>query len=337
MESIVWYKTPLIVLLLIVLSNYNQVFKITGDILIGFSEKETVPYILESNDIDLGCAMSKAFTPFISSFSRVTTEPHELAILLYLLAGNCSEIKAWEEELRYLRAEYSKNILESQDAKIANKRFLNEAARRQLAGYKSLVSAFSEPGEECPILDSDDAEFFWLMGLLNGLQAMLNDLASGSNANVPLDIASKVARGATCLNNEKWWGLPKAIQVAIWMTIPGKKPADVDPLKVLNQSIQIGMQQGVRITQVLATRIYMGLGQTDQVKAIIRNHRETNTKISLAPRFRLLNEFTTLQLQAVSDRLWTEATGKRTPFNGLGTFWDDPEEDVDTIDIVDLL
>ena len=336
-ERIFWYKIPLILLLLFMLCTYLQVFKYTGDLLIGFSREETVPYILESNDIDLGCAMSKAFAPFILSFSRVTTQPNELAIMLYLLAGNCSEIKAWEEELRYLRAEHSKNILESQDAKIAHKRFLNEAARRQLAGYNSLVLAIAEPGGECPILDSDEAEFYWLIGLLDGLQAMLNDLASGSNANVPLDIASKVGRGAICLNNEKWWGLPKAIQVAIWVTIPSQKPADVDPLKVLDRSMQIGLQQGVRISQVLAAKIYMGLGQTDQVKAIIRSHRAPNTKISTARRFRLLNELTTLQLQAISDRLWTEATGKRTPYDRLGTFWDDPEKAVDTIDIVDLL
>ncbi|MCK5356063.1 MAG: hypothetical protein KAJ63_13175, partial [Methyloprofundus sp.] len=79
-------------------------------------------------------------------------------------------------------------------------------------------------------------------------------------------------------------------------------------------------KQGVRITQALATQIYMGLGQTEQVKAIIRRHNEPNTKIPIEPEFRLLEEFTTLQLQAISDRLWTEATGKRTPSNGLGTF-----------------
>ncbi len=337
MKSISWYKIPVALLILIMLYANVKVYKYTGDLLIGFSTEETVPYVLESNDIDLGCAMSKAFAPFILSFSRVNTEPNELAIMLYLLAGNCSEIKAWEQELRHLRAEHSKNILESQDAKIAQKRFLHEAARRQLAGYNSLVLAIAEPGGKCPVFASEDAEFYWLIGLLNGLQAMLNDLASGSNANVPLDIASKVGRGASCLNNEKWWGLPKAIQVAIWVTIPGIKPADVDPLKTLDRSMQIGLQQGVRITQVLAAQIYMGLGQTDKVKTIIRRYQEPNTEIPIVLEFSLLNEITTLQLQAISDRLWTEATGKRTPFDGLGTFWDDPEKFVDTIDIVDLL
>jgi hypothetical protein len=176
-----------------------------------------------------------------------------------------------------------------------------------------------------------------LIGLLDGLQAMLNDLASEGSANVPLDIASKVGRGASCLNNEKWWGLPKAIQAAIWVSIPGDKPTDVDPLKVLDQSMQIGLQQGVLITQVLAAQIHMGLGHTDQVKAIIRRHQEANTQTPVASTLRLLNEFTTLQLQAISDRLWTEATGKRTPVSGLGTFWDDPKKAVDTINIDDML
>ena len=331
-----WYKIPFILLLPLILSTCSLVHKNTGDVLISFAEDETVPYVLASNDLDLGCSMSKAFAPFILSFSRVTTPPNELAIMLYLLAGSCSEVKAWEEELRYLRAVYSKNVLEAQDARIAQKRFLNQAARRQLAGYNSLVLAIAEPGGECPVF-TDNVELYWLIGLLDGLQAMLNDLATEGSANVPLDIASKVGRGASCLDNEQWWGLPKAIQAAIWVTIPSNKPANVDPLKILDQSMQIGLQQGVLITQVLAAQIQMGLGHTDQVKAIIRRHQEANTQTPVASTLRLLNEFTTLQLQAISDRLWTEATGKRTPISGLGTFWDDPKKAVDTINIDDML
>ncbi len=332
-----WYKIPFILLLPLILSTCSLVHKNTGDVLISFAKDETVPYVLASTDLDLGCSMSTAFTPFILSFSQVTTPPDELAIMLYLLAGSCSEFKAWEEELRYLRAVYSKNVLEAQDARIAQKRLLNQAARRQLAGYNSLVSAIAEPGGECPVLDSDNTQLYWLIGLLNGLQAMLNDIATEGSANVPLDIASKVGRGASCLDNEKWWGLPKAIQAAIWVTIPSNKPADADPIKVLDQSMQTGLQQGVPIAQVLAAQIQMGLGHTDQVKAIIRLHQEAKTQPPASSTYRLLNEFTTLQLQAISDRLWTEATGKRTPISGLGTFWDDPKKSVNTINIDDML
>jgi hypothetical protein len=139
------------------------------------------------------------------------------------------------------------------------------------------------------------------------------------------------------LDNEKWWGLPKAIQAAIWVTIPSNKPADADPIKVLDQSMKTGLQQGVPIAQVLAAQIHMGLGHTDQVKAIIRLHQEAKTQTPALSTYRLLNEFTTLQLQAISDRLWTEATGKRTPISGLGTFWDDPKKSVNTINIDDML
>ena len=40
---------------------------------------------------------------------------------------------------------------------------------------------------------------------------------------------------------------------------------------------------------------------------------------------------------AVSDRLWVENTGHRTPMGQLGTFWDDQQEEVETMDLDDLL
>jgi hypothetical protein len=45
----------------------------------------------------------------------------------------------------------------------------------------------------------------------------------------------------------------------------------------------------------------------------------------------------TRQIMAVSDRLWTEATGARTPVGGLGTFWDDARKQAPSLDIDDLL
>ena len=40
---------------------------------------------------------------------------------------------------------------------------------------------------------------------------------------------------------------------------------------------------------------------------------------------------------AISDRLWMENTGHRTPMGQLGTFWDDEKEAVETMDLDDLL
>ena len=160
--------------------------------------------MLASNDVGMGCSMAEAFTPFLLSFSRVTTPPDQLAILFYLVAGSCTEFQAHEQELRYLRAIYAKNSIEAQDARIAQQRFLQLAARRQLTGYYALLSAMSEPGGKCPEFSADNDEFYWLVGLLDGIQATINDIASGGQVEVPMDIAAKVGRGAGCLDTERY-------------------------------------------------------------------------------------------------------------------------------------
>ena len=319
------------------LSACTVAYKSTGDVLLGYAEDQGVPYMLASNDVALGCSMAEAFTPFLLSFSRVTTPPDQLAILFYLVAGNCTEFKAQEEELRYLRAIYAKNSIEAQDARIAQQRLLSLAARRQLTGYYSLVVAQTEPGGMCPEFDSDNTELFWLFGLLNGIQAILNDIASAGNSEVPMDIAAKVARGAACLDNEKWWGVPAAIQAAIWITIPGDQSINGTPRQVLQQSLQTGIQQGMSISHVLAAQVYLGQGETQEVKQIIRSYASLSKQEADNQQFDILNKVSRLQIQAISDRMWTEATGKRTPLGKLGSFWDDPNKVVETIDIDEIL
>jgi len=115
----------------------NLLYKGTGEILIGYTKDQAIPYILETDNVDMGCMMSEAFAPFILSFSRVTTPPYQLAIMFNYLSGSCSEFKAKEEELRYLRALHVNNITEAQDARITQKRLLNKAARLQLNSYHS--------------------------------------------------------------------------------------------------------------------------------------------------------------------------------------------------------
>lgn len=319
-------------------SSVNLLYKGTGKILIGYAKEQTIPYLLETDNVDMGCMMSEAFAPFILSFSRVTTPPYQLAILFNYLSGSCSEFKAKEEELRYLRALHAKNIIEAQDARIIQKRLLNKAARLQLSSYQNLELAFSKkPGDNCPDFVSENTEFYWLIGLVNGLQAVLNDLASEGKANVPLDIALKVNRGATCLENKKWWGLPHAIQAAIWINFPNSNSLDTDPLAVLDQSMHTGLQQGVRISQAIAAQVYIGLGDAQRVKKIIRSHFKEHTDNPTLAAYRFLDEVATLHLKAISDSLWTEATGKRTPIGSLGTFWDDPKDTVNTVEISDLL
>ena len=201
-----------------------------------------------------------------------------------------------------------------------------------------LVSAYAEiSGNDCPDFKTWSEEFYWLVGLMDGLQAVLNDLASEGSANVPLGISLKVGRRANCLDNEKWWGVPNAIQAAIWVSFPGNKPEGIDPLEVLELSVKTGLKQGMRIVQVIAAKIYIGLGDTERVKAIIRDNVETRSSISANLNYLFLDKVATIQLLAISDTMWTEVTGTRTPIGGLGSFWNDPEDTVDTVDIIDIL
>lgn len=312
--------------------------KNSGKILVGFIETHAVPYVLETDDVEMGCVMAEALTLLIPSLEQINAAPYKLAIIFDFLSGSCSEFKAWEEELRYLRAIYAKNVTEAQDARIAQKRFLNMAARRQLKGYQNLELAYVETlGLDCPDFETWNEEFYWLVGLMDGLQAVLNDIASDGGAKVSLDISLKVGRGAACLNNEKWWGLPDAIQAAIWVSFPENTPTGIKPLSILERAIKIGLNRGVRIVQVIAAKIYIGLGNTERVKAIIRNNVASRLNRSANAQFIFLDEVTTLQLQAISDVMWTEATGKRTPIGSLGVFWNDTKNKVETIDIVDIL
>lgn len=330
------YSLFILLSLSLLLNACTVVYKGTGDAMIGYAEDQGVSYMLATDDVALSCSMVESFTPFLLSFSQVTTPPDQLSILFYLMAGNCAEFKAWEHELRYLRAIYAKEPQEAQDARIAQQRLLGLAARRQLIGYRYLAKAFVEPGSECPEFSSADEELYWLIGLIDGLQAIINDIASAGMAEVPMDIASKVGRGAACLNNEKWWGTPSAIQAAIWMTIPGNRPADKNPEQILKDAVQMGLQQGIRMPQLLSAQVYLGLGKVEQVKAIIRDFKLIK-QTPVSQTYKTLNDVSSLQLQAISDRLWTEATGSRTPLGRLGYFWDDPVKAVETIDIDDLL
>ena len=195
----------------------------------------------------------------------------------------------------------------------------------------------SEPGGECPEFSSDNDEFYWLLGLLDGIQAIINDIASGGRVEVPMDIAAKVGRGAACLDNERWWGVPEAIQAAIWITIPGNEPVDKDPRLILQQAMQIGADQGMGVSYVLAAQIYLGQGDTAELKQLVRNYAEFSSSAINNKEFEVLNQVARMQIQAISDRLWTEATGRRTPIGRIGTFWDDTETAVETIDIDELL
>ncbi len=132
-----FFWTTCLVLTLFLLTT-TLVTQNSGKLLVGFIEDYAVPYVLKTDDVEMGCVMAEAITLLIPSLAQMNASPYKIAVMFDFLSGSCSEFKAWEEELRYLRAIHVKNVTEAQDARISQKRYLNLAARRQLKGYRNL-------------------------------------------------------------------------------------------------------------------------------------------------------------------------------------------------------
>lgn len=299
-------------------------YKTTGTVLQSYAGDHAMPYLLETQDLAMACAMAEATAPLVMSFGRVTSEPDQLGVMLNLSAGGCEDERAWDNELLYLRAIGEQNGRAAQDAQIAQKRHQLKAAQRYLRSWQHLTAHYGEPGEgECPSFDSDQDEFIYMAGLLAGLQALNNEIQSSVSVGVPKNVGSKVSRAAQCLDNEKWWGAPMAIRATVWAMIPGAEPEGADPYRLLQRADRIGEQSGVRIAHVFHAMAALNAGDTEKVKTIIRSHVDALSETPSNEQWRMVDEMATRNILAISDRLWTQNRGHRTPIGGLGTFWDD--------------
>lgn len=329
-------RALIVAAVLIALTGCSSIYRTTGWFAYDFSESYAMPYVMKTDDTQMGCAMSEAMTPMLLSFSELTWSPDRLATTMYMQSGACAEAEANEEGLTYLRAYKSQNIGEAKDARIRQKRLFALAAQRQYKGYQHLVAEFGEPGETCPDMDEDE-EFFWMLGLVSGLQAVMSDVRGQGEVGVPKDIAMKSVRGSQCLNAKRWWGVPKAMQAAVWTMMPDNAPDGVDPWQELADASEMAGESGVRLAQAVEVVIADGSGNEERLRDAIRRHAQSVKTKSPNDQYRMLDIVATQQVLAVSDRLWTEATGSRTPIGGLGTFWDDASPAEEALDIDDLL
>lgn len=316
----------------------HVMYKTTGDVMQGFSKNHTVPYLLESSDLAMGCAMSEATAPLLMSFGRVTSEPDQLAVMLYLSAGGCAEEQAREYELQGLAALRAMNADTAEDAMIRQKRAHATAAKRYFRGWQHHNTFYGEPGNgECPDFDDDLDEFIYLAGLLSGLQALNAEIQSTSSIGVPKNVGSVVARATSCLDNEKWWGAPMALRATVWAMIPGATPEGEDPFQRLEIADEQGEEAGVRISHVFHAIAAQNKGDNERLREVIRSHAESLDETPSNDNWRFVDAMATQMIVAISDRLWVEHNGYRTPMGQLGTFWDDKADAVETMDLDDLL
>ena len=324
-----------------VLSGCSQVVKTGANVALGFSEKHLVPPILGMGDVDMACNQGTALTPAIMATKDMGADPTKMAVLLYSAAGMCAETRALDAELRYLRASKAGQVPEAQDARIEQKRWAALASERQYIGYQLFAERWQAKykytlGESCPAMRKDLDQTVYLLGLLSGLQAMTNDINSGGRVNVPKDIAAIVERSMSCLDNNKFWGVPDATRAVIWTLLPGADEGKPDPYKTLKQSMQIGEQKGVRLSHALYAVAAQASGDDAKIRDAFRSYAASRAEEKLVnPQFKLLDSMADHMIQGISDRYWTENTGIRASDDGYTQFWDEqaPQGDDDLFDL----
>jgi hypothetical protein len=303
-----------------------------GGTTLAIMEDGFTPPTLEMSDVDLACSFAMANGPLVGAARNFYSDPSLMETTLMQVAGVCAESQAVTEELRYLRASREKRSDEAQDARIAQKRFQASAALREYTAFHRMKTKleqkyFFKYGVDCPAFKRDFDELVYLLGSAAGLQAIQNDIAAQQTVGVPTDTAPLAEKAMKCLNNEKWWGVPEALRAAIWTIIPGGAEGK-DVKGTFERSMSIGDAKGVRLSYVMAAIAAQSTDDKDGVRQTIK--RFANVKnFKPSKQYRLIDATAQVMLLNISDRLWTQNTGTRTPISGLGKFWDEKAADID--------
>ncbi len=305
----------------------STMYGMTGDTMAGFTVDHAMPYLMESDDADMACQTGAAMGAFVASFGRVTDAPDKASLGTLLSAATCAEALGWEAELRGLRALRDGRSAEGNDARIAEKRAHERAAKRYFASYARLVAAYGEPGGKCPELEEKSDELLYLIGLLAGVNAVTHDRQAAGAAEVPLDVPRKVERGATCLDDGEWFGVPSAIRAAVWLSVPGATPEGSDPWAILDAAAKAGEAKGMRLARAIQVQAALAQGRDDLVKQGLSAHAASLAATPAAEKYRLLDRNAGLLNLHVSDVVWTREVGHRTPQGSFGQLPEKPAAD----------
>jgi hypothetical protein len=321
----------------------NPIYTTTGVVLSGYSEGEATPYVMQMSDPEMACALGEGVDPLLYSFSRVTEAPDSTGSLLMLLAANCMEYRAWEAELAYLRADYAGKVPAAKDAREEAKRLNAKTAERRYHAFNRAMAAYdfdpaAEP-VECPFLFNEQDEITFLLGLLTGMQAIVNDANSGAMAGIPRSIAPQAERAATCVDNEKWGGLPNAVRALVWLLLPDTRPElSPDPWSVLEHSSELGVQAGIRASLAVEAVAAETFGRPEVLADAIARFAEAEGQVEVWKEYRLVDEVAARVIRFSSDKHWSARYGHRTPQSSFGKMSPDQgTENVETMNLDDLL
>ena len=298
----------------------------TSGITLNILEEGFTPPVLQMGDVDMVCNFALVNTPLVGAARNFYGDPALMETILMHSASVCSDTQMVGEELRYMRASRDKRPDEAQDARINQKRLMALSAHRQYAAFTRMKTKleqkyFFKYGSNCPKFKRDFDELVYLLGSIAGLQAIQNDMGAQQTVGVPTDIAPQADFAMTCLNDTKWWGVPQATRAVVWSIIPGGDEGK-DVKGTFEKAMAQGERAGVRLPHVMAAIAAQSRDDTATTRSVVK--RFANVENFKPNRdYRLLDAIAEAQITNISDRLWTQNTGSRTPVNSLGKFWDD--------------
>lgn len=315
----------------------NMAYKFAGDQMMKFGKKEMAPYLMQMDDVPMLCGTAESLTPLLMTFEAVGTDPNQMAVMVYMGAALCSETDAFEYELEAIRATQQGRFEDAKDARIAQKRAHMLAAKRQQISYQRFLAYYGDlPPGKCPKqLKGDIDELIFLLGMVSGVKAMLNDIQSGGAVNVPKDVGGKILYWTQCLDNAKWWELPSGMRSTVWNFLPALAPEGAKPMEDQARVAKVGEQAGIRLAHAIWAISAYGNGDVDMTKRALREFAEAPKTHPVDQKFLILDAVATEIVMGISDRMWTEAVGTRTPAGAVGTFPDDKPKASGNID--DLL
>ena len=293
--------------------------------------RSLAPRMMANDDLEVMCLSGAVFSPTLGSLTADPAKaPHAALVLTELSAGMCADIAIWDTQISYLRAQKAGLGTVAQDLLEQERRQHEVAARRYQRAWLHLNAQYGPVGEGCPSLNlykNDD--LLYLLGLTSGALAVMHDRAAGGVVDVPLDVPRKVVAGATCVDNTAWWGVPEALQAAVWATVPGATPEGTDLFAVLERAARLGegatdgpggAPAPVRMARALQVQTLSGLGREDELKAAIAAHAASLAATPADPAWALLDRYAERMILHESDKRWLEATGHRTPGDQRGSF-----------------
>jgi len=318
------------------------IYKKTGQAVTTYSEDVMLASMLAGDDVDMACDTGVALSPLLLSFKSQAVEVEKLGILMSNLTGFCAQQRAWQHELQRLRALHGNDTIVAKDAAVAQQRALTVAAARQYKGFLQLARVFGPIGEQCPELETKERQFYFLVGLVNGLQATQSNISAMQPIDVPLALVKQIGRASQCLNDDQWWGVPTAINVLAASLTPNDIPL-AESIAKLDSAMAQGDAQGVRLSHVLAAEFYLARSDKQQAKAIVTSFAQNSKRItsnagSDQP-YQLLDQMAYRHLLFIADRFWTEEAGFRTPVGQFGRFYKDKPalDEREPIDIDELI